>query len=575
MSLKNSEVEESFIVSARKYRPESWETVVGQEAITSTLDNAIKNKQLATGYLFCGPRGVGKTSCARIFAREVNREFTDENDDFAYNIFELDAASNNKVEHIRSLIEQVRIPPQRGKYKVYIIDEVHMLTTQAFNAFLKTLEEPPAHAIFILATTEKHKIIPTILSRCQIFDFRRIGVDDIARHLGNIAEKENITAEAEALHVIAQKADGALRDALSIFDQLASFTGRNLSYDAVIENLNVLDHQYYFKVVDFILQEDIKSSLLLLDQVVSKGFDTHHFVEGLGEHFRNLMMAKNPETVYLMELAEQVKDKMVEQSENCDIQFIIQALEFINHCDQNYRLSMNQRMTVELLLMQLGSIPHNLREKKNFKFELIPAGGMQLKEEKATTESSETPVLPAQLQRPEAPRLAKPSGFKSGKSYKVEESISLADLLSETEVSLESDDDSAADGLPEEEFSREQFIEAYSDVAQSIKESHGEILFHTLMAEIPDVTNGTEIQLKLHSSASSLAIDTIRQELVDKLRQRLRNKNITLNSFLDKTEDSNAPAAMLTGDKEKYELMKSKNAALENLRIALKLDFED
>lgn len=568
-------MEESFIVSARKYRPEDWESVVGQEAITSTLDNAIKNKQLATGYLFCGPRGVGKTSCARIFAREVNREFTDENDDFAYNIFELDAASNNKVEHIRSLIEQVRIPPQRGKYKVYIIDEVHMLTTQAFNAFLKTLEEPPAHAIFILATTEKHKIIPTILSRCQIFDFRRIGVDDIAGHLGNIAEKEGVTAEAEALHVIAQKADGALRDALSIFDQLASFTGRNLTYDAVIENLNVLDHQYYFKVVDFILQEDIKSALLLLDKVVGQGFDSHHFVEGLGEHFRNLMMAKNPETVYLMELAEQVKDKMVEQSENCDIQLIIKALEFINQCDQNYRMSMNQRMSVELLLMQLGSIPHHMREKKNSKFELIPANGMELKVSKiaATDESSEE--APSAVQRAEAPRLSKPSGFKTKKSYKLEESISLADLLAESEVSLADGDDENTSDYSDEEFSTEEFELAYKDVAQSIKEEHGEIIFHTLMAEIPALKNGTEVQLKLHSSASSLAIDSIRQELVDKLRQRLSNRSITINTFLDKAGESTSTLSSPTGDKEKYEQMSAKNPALEKLRMALKLDFED
>lgn len=565
--------EQSFVVSARKYRPESWDSVVGQQAITSTLANAISSNQLATGYLFCGPRGVGKTSCARIFAREVNKEHTTEDDDFAYNIFELDAASNNKVEHIRSLIDQVRVPPQRGKYKVYIIDEVHMLTTQAFNAFLKTLEEPPAHAIFILATTEKHKIIPTILSRCQIFDFRRIGVEDIAGHLKHIAQKEEIQAEDEALHVIAQKADGALRDALSIFDQLASFTGRNLSYQAVIDNLNVLDHQVYFKVVDDILNEDVKSTLIKLDEVISRGFDPHHFVEGLGEHFRNLMMAKNPETVYLMELAEQVKEKMVEQAEKCDIFLIVKALEFINECDQHYRMSMNQRMTVELLLMQLCSIPQNLREKKNDQFELIAPLGMELNEEPAKAQTETAAPMRSLKRGPQ--RMDKPAGLKTRNKPKSNEGYSLTQMLAETEVSLPGQNVVVEVTSEEQSFSKEELFEAFKACAQELREEHGENVYHILTSEDPLLVNNTEVKLRLFNSTQTLAIDAVRQEVVDKLRQRLRNRLITLETVFEKGEGPEQIAKLPSVDKDVYDAMVEKNPNLDELRKLLKLDFED
>ena len=358
---------ENFIVSARKYRPDTWESVVGQKHITATLQNAIANNQIAQAYLFTGPRGVGKTTCARIFAKAVNGMLSENIQDLQFSIFELDAASNNSVEDIRTIVDSVRIPPQVGKYKVYIIDEVHMLSSAAFNAFLKTLEEPPAHAIFILATTEKHKILPTILSRCQIFDFNRIKVKDMTEHLAYIASKEGITAEPDALHVIAQKADGAMRDALSIFDQVVAFCGRNLTYQDVIQNLNVLDYEYYFKLTDFIIKEDIPSALMLFNDVLNKGFDGHHFITGLGAHFRNLLVCKDPITLQLLEVSENVAAKYGEQAQAADLRLLIKAMDLVNECDGQYRMSKHPRLLVELTIMQACSILYNQREgeKKN------------------------------------------------------------------------------------------------------------------------------------------------------------------------------------------------------------------
>src|SRR5690554_326602 len=356
---------EQFIVSARKYRPQTFKDVVGQQAITNTLINAIENNHLAQALLFTGPRGVGKTTCARILARKINQEgYDDPNEDFAFNVFELDAASNNSVDDIRNLIDQVRIPSQVGKYKVYIIDEVHMLSSAAFNAFLKTLEEPPKHAIFILATTEKHKIIPTILSRCQIFDFRRIGVNDIKGHLADVAKAEGIDAEDDALHIIAQKADGALRDALSIFDRVVSFAGKNLTREAVTENLNVLDYTWYFQITDLLLQNNIPQVLVTYNDILAKGFDGHHFVMGLASHFRDLMVCKNQETIQLLEVGEQVKEMYLEQSKKTSAQFLMDAIEIANTCDLKYKSSQNQRLLVELCLMQLASLNFQ-GEKKN------------------------------------------------------------------------------------------------------------------------------------------------------------------------------------------------------------------
>ena len=361
---------ENYIVSARKYRPSTFESVVGQRALTTTLKNAIATQKLAHAYLFCGPRGVGKTTCARIFAKTINcmtptadgeacnqcESCVAFNEQRSYNIHELDAASNNSVDDIRQLVEQVRIPPQIGTYKVYIIDEVHMLSASAFNAFLKTLEEPPRHAIFILATTEKHKILPTILSRCQIYDFNRISVEDTVNHLSYVASKEGITAEPEALNVIAMKADGGMRDALSIFDQVVSFTGGNITYKSVIDNLNVLDYEYYFRLTDCFLENKVSDALLLFNDILNKGFDGSHFITGLSSHFRDLLVGKDPVTLPLLEVGASIRQRYQEQAQKCPLPFLYRAMKLCNECDLNYRISKNKRLLVELTLIQVAQL---------------------------------------------------------------------------------------------------------------------------------------------------------------------------------------------------------------------------
>ncbi len=364
---------ENFVVSARKYRPSNFKSVVGQQHITTTLKNAIKNNHLAQAFLFCGPRGVGKTTCARILAKTINcenltgdHEACNEcasckafNSNSSFNVHELDAASNNSVDDVRNLVEQVRYAPQNGRYKIYIIDEVHMLSVQAFNAFLKTLEEPPKYAIFILATTEKHKIIPTILSRCQIFDFNRIQIKDIAEHLKHIASEEQIDYEEEALRLIATKADGALRDALSIFDLIVTYSaGRKLTYGETINNLHILDYDYYFKVTDALLDESISQALLIFDEILKKGFDGHNFIVGLSEHFRDLMVCKDPATVELLQVSDNAKERYLSQASKVDLSFLLSALNVCNQADIYYKSSKNQRLHVELALMKLAQLPH-------------------------------------------------------------------------------------------------------------------------------------------------------------------------------------------------------------------------
>lgn len=408
---------ENYIVSARKYRPSTFESVVGQRALTTTLKNAIATGKLAHAYLFCGPRGVGKTTCARIFAKTINcmsptaegeacnqcESCTAFNEQRSYNIHELDAASNNSVDDIRQLVEQVRIPPQIGKYKVYIIDEVHMLSASAFNAFLKTLEEPPRHAIFILATTEKHKILPTILSRCQIYDFNRISVEDTVAHLAYVASKEGITAEPEALNVIALKADGGMRDALSIFDQVVSFTGGHITYQSVIENLNVLDYEYYFKLTDHFLENKVGDALLLLNDVLSKGFDGSHFITGLSSHFRDLLVSKDPATLPLLEVGASIRQRYQTQAQKCPLPFLYRAMKLCNDCDLNYRASKNKRLLVELTLIQVAQITAEGDDIANGHSpkQVIKPIFTQLA---ATQQPQATPAVP----QPQAPVIAKP-----------------------------------------------------------------------------------------------------------------------------------------------------------------------
>ncbi len=409
---------ENYIVSARKYRPATFDSVVGQTSITATLKNAIKNQHLAQAFLFCGPRGVGKTTCARILAKTINCfsitstiEACNEcescksfDEGRSLNIHELDGASNNGVDEIRSLIEQVRFAPQIGTHKVYIIDEVHMLSQAAFNAFLKTLEEPPKHAIFILATTEKHKIIPTILSRCQIFDFNRIRIDDIANHLSGIAQKENVSAEADGLHIIAQKADGAMRDALSMFDQIVSFSGETITYQDVIENLNILDYDYYFKVTDSILSNNVADSLLLFNEVLNNGFDGHNFINGLAEHLRNLLVCQDEKTVELLEVGATIKERYVEQSKASNTSQLISFLNITNKTDTQYKLSKNQRLLVEVMLMQLCSIDDQSAEKKKPIIN-IPIGKTRNTSQKIDSapnvdiEQSKNPALDAAIEK--------------------------------------------------------------------------------------------------------------------------------------------------------------------------------
>ncbi|MCC9167836.1 DNA polymerase III subunit gamma/tau [Pontibacter harenae] len=402
---------ENFVVSARKYRPTTFDSVVGQHHITNTLKNAISSQHLAQAFLFCGPRGVGKTTCARILAKTINcQNITPEieacnecescrsfNSNSSFNIHELDAASNNSVEDIRNLVEQVRYAPQTGKYKIYIIDEVHMLSNQAFNAFLKTLEEPPSYAIFILATTERHKIIPTILSRCQIFDFNRIRIEDMVRHLGGIAQKESIQAEPDALHLISQKADGALRDALSIFDQMVTFSGSNVTYKATVENLHILDYDYYFRLTDHLLAQNLAGSLLLFDEILKNGFDAHNFLVGIGEHFRSLLVCKDPQTVQLLEVSDNIKAKYAEQAQKSSVSFLLSGLNLVSTCDMHYKSSKNQRLHVELCLMKMAHLNAALS---------FAQDGVELKKAKvgatapASTATTGAPPVPSAAMQP-------------------------------------------------------------------------------------------------------------------------------------------------------------------------------
>jgi len=579
--------ENNYLVSARKYRPQDWDSVVGQSGITQTLQKAISSGTIAQAYLFCGPRGVGKTTSARIFARAING-FAPDDDAMAFNVFELDAASNNKVEDIRSIVEQVRIPPQHGVYKVYIIDEVHMLSQAAFNAFLKTLEEPPAHAVFILATTEKHKILPTILSRCQIFDFHRITVPDIVSSLQEIAVKEGVKTTPEALHVIAAKADGALRDALSMFDQLIAFAGKELTYDIVTEQLHVLDHDTYFQIIDFALSANIPDSLLLFDSVLARGFDAHHFLSGLGNHLRSLMVCRDSRTLQLMEATPEVKTRFSEQASLTDLHLIVDALSITNESDTQYRTSQQQRLLVELAVMKICSLKGSsenplpsVEKKKSFN-ELIPPdleGVVEVNEKpKLKDKQAVSFVIPTPTPAPKPQKLKEISSVPVAKkvvSGKLRGGgVKLAGKSKSLSETVNSDFDNKENELDEswkEEVTIEKIKAALVLFIDIHKKAKRVSLVSTLtMCELELKDN--VVIFNVLNALQEVQLNDERTDLLFHFRKNVKNSFIELSINVIPSEDGDdAPKTFLT-DKERYMDMVKKNPSLDVLRKRLDLD---
>ncbi|WP_298262402.1 DNA polymerase III subunit gamma/tau [uncultured Lutibacter sp.] len=560
---------EHFIVSARKYRPQTFEEVVGQQAITNTLENAIKNNHLAQALLFTGPRGVGKTTCARILAKKINQETSEQtNEDFAFNIFELDAASNNSVDDIRNLTDQVRIPPQTGKYKVYIIDEVHMLSASAFNAFLKTLEEPPKHAIFILATTEKHKIIPTILSRCQIFDFKRIGVLDAKKYLEKIAKVEQITAEDDALHIIAQKADGAMRDALSIFDRVVSFSGNQLTRKAVTENLNVLDYDEYFKTTDLLLANDIPKVLIHLNNILSKGFDGHHFISGLASHFRDLLVAKDKITIDLLEVGDNAKKKYLSQSEKADLRFLLQAIDVANNCDLKYKSSKNQRLLVELTLMQLASITFD-GEKKNDKPYIIAALHFQknkvIKPKKASKNITEVKKTSTEI-AVQSPKKEQPKPILITNNRR-RSALSLNSVHRKNEISKLDVEFEEVEGLPTDAFTNQSLVKFWDNYKKNLIKRGKKSLASIMSASIPS-SKGNNIHYKLPNLLMKDQFERDKPNVMKYLREKLNNFKVDI--IIEVNEEEAKKYAYTP--QEKYQKLKEKNEAIELLKKTFDLD---
>jgi len=609
---------EPFIVSARKYRPQTFKDVVGQQAITNTLTNAIDNDHLAQALLFTGPRGVGKTTCARILAKQINQDGrTDEDEDYAFNIFELDAASNNSVDDIRELTSQVRIPPQVGKYKVYIIDEVHMLSQAAFNAFLKTLEEPPAHAIFILATTEKHKIIPTILSRCQIFDFKRITVKDAAEYLKYIAENQEIEAEDDALHIIAQKADGAMRDALSIFDRVVSYSGKKLTRKAVTENLNVLDYDTYFAATDLILKHDIPGLLILFNETLARGFDGHHFISGLASHFRDLMVCQHQNTIELLEVGGEAKKHYSEQSKNTTSSFLLSAIDLANDCDIKYKSSKNQRLLVELTLMKLASIDFDGEKKKSESLGngrnkpdfIIPASFYKVSrpsavEKEVKTSESETRTAhtevpttqnviaeksTSQNQSSPANNPQKPLRNEgSGAANVAQESnpvrrtkiniksterrvsgLSLSSLKAKKEHQLNKKEDVIDESnLPKANFTEEELQKHWADFVDILDNDGRKILASNLHSDVPKLTDNFSIWIELPNGTMKKEIEREKYDLMEYLKLKLNNHFIQLRITVN---EATAKKFAFTPE-EKYLKLREKNPAIDLLRKEFDLD---
>ena len=566
---------EHFIVSARKYRPQFFEDVIGQQAITNTLENAIKKNHLAQALLFTGPRGVGKTSCARILAKRINEEGAESNDeDFAFNIFELDAASNNSVDDIRSLTDQVRIPPQTGKYKVYIIDEVHMLSQAAFNAFLKTLEEPPAHAIFILATTEKHKIIPTILSRCQIFDFKRITVLDTKNYLKKIATKENIEADDDALHIISQKADGAMRDALSIFDRVISFSGKNLTREAVTQNLNVLDYDTYFTMTDLLLENKIPNVLNNFNEILSKGFEGHHFISGLASHFRDLLVAKDNATINLLEVGDNAKKKYLNQSSKASISFLIDSIEKANQCELNYKISKNQRLLVELTLMQIASITFDGEKKKPSNY-IIPATfftsiSPPLKKEiitdvKAKDDLKTPPKVVDKEPLASSTQISKPPILKNIKRRS--NSLSLKSIHHQKDIKKTTTEINY-DDYPRKPFTESELQTAWKDFQKFLIKKGEKSIASILATDIPTLQENFHIQFILPNKLMEDQLKQVKPKLIKFIRESLNNYGISLNIVVNETIEKKFAYT----PQEKYNKLLEKNAFLKDLKDTFQLD---
>jgi len=577
---------DNFIVSARKYRPSSFNSVVGQQALTTTLKNAIKSNHLAHAYLFCGPRGVGKTTCARIFAKTINcQNLTAEgeacnkcescvsfNEQRSYNIHELDAASNNGVDDIRSLTDQVRIPPQIGKYSVYIIDEVHMLSQGAFNAFLKTLEEPPAHAIFILATTEKHKIIPTILSRCQIYDFNRITIADTVKHLQYVAEKEGVTADINGLNIVAQKSEGGMRDALSIFDQLVSFCGNNITYQGVIENLNVLDYEYYFRLIDGFLKGDVSHSLLIFNEILNNGFDGNHFITGLSSHLRDVLVSKDPQTISLLEVGADIGERYKEQAKLCSQEFLFQGLKISNDCDIEYRLSKNKRLLVELALIRLCQLTDE--KKKSLLIDELPAPIQKVSITPVPVVSTPVKVIPPAVQQEtEAiPQTIKNSSEKAGESkpsFKRPGSISItATNIVATPQAIYSEQKSEEKAVQNKQFTYEELDKAWQLFAETIPEQ-GRITSFILNTR-PKLTSDTTFELTVSNNLQEKELIRLQPDIVEFMQIKLQNSQIRMTlKIAEETEVQRANTP-----EERYRIMAEQNPALDKLRNGLGLEID-
>ena len=554
-----------FVVSALKYRPDNFDSVIGQSSITKTLENAIKQNQLPQALLFCGPRGVGKTTCARILAKNINKS-EEKSSDFSFNIFELDAASNNGVDDIRNLIDQVRIPPQTGKHKVYIIDEVHMLSGQAFNAFLKTLEEPPSYAIFILATTEKHKVIPTILSRCQIYDFKKISTDDIKVYLEKIAHTEKISFEEEALYLIAKKSDGALRDALSIFDRLVNFTEGNITKKLAFDNLNVLDYDIYFEAYEYLTKNDITNILLLLNKVIEKGFDGQHFIDGFSSHLRDLMVAKNSKTHILLEQNTSLSKKYIEQSNSKPIDFILQAIDLTEDCSYRYKTSKNQRLLVEICLMKLCSISQIDLKKK---IVILPNSSIRNKdsikiEKNIDIEDNSKPLKSSSKKEdPEEEILVTP------KKENIVSGLSISSLKIKKNIEKNKKQKKELQDLEvsTELFNEDDLKKEWKTYYTSLLENGSKNLASILQIDQPVLKNGNEIHFTLSNNTNKIELEKNKSGLVKFLREKLKNSKVELFINVNKEKEKKFAYSTL----EKFEKLKSLNPVIDKMRKEFKL----